>query len=54
MLDYCWFYGGANNRCNGNKIPKIGDTFTFIANAIYYNKNGYRKVKDEKYTPKKK
>ena len=53
MLDYCWFYGGTDNRCNGNKIPKIGDTFTFIANAIYYNKNGYRKVKDEKYTPKK-
>ena len=53
MLDYCWFYGGTNNRCNGNKIPKINDTFTFIASAIYYNKNGFRKVKDYKYTPKK-
>ena len=54
LLDYCWFYGGAkNNRCNKNKIPKINDTFTFIANAIYYDKNGFRKVKDHKYTPKK-
>ena len=53
MLDYCWFYGGTNNRCNGNKIPKINDTFTFIASAIYYNKNGFRKVKDCEYTPKK-
>ena len=53
-LDYCWFYGGEkSNRANGNKIPKIGETFTFIANAIYYDKNGYRKVKDYKYTPKK-
>ena len=53
MLDYCWFYGGTNNRCNGNKIPEVDDTFTFIASAIYYNKNGFRKVKDCKYTPKK-
>ena len=53
MLDYCWFYGGADNRCNGNKIPKIDDTFTFIASAIYYDKKGFRKVKDYKYTPKK-
>ena len=53
MLDYCWFYGGADNRCNGNKIPKIDDTFTFIASAIYYNKKGFRKVKDSGYTPKK-
>ena len=41
------------NRSNKNKIPKIDDTFTLIANAIYYNKNGFRKVKDHKYTPKK-
>jgi ubiquitin len=53
MLDYCWFYGGTNNRCNGNKIPEVDDTFTFIASAIYYNKKGFRKVKDCKYTPKK-
>ena len=53
MLDYCWFYGGENNRINGNKIPKKNATFTLIACSIYYNKNGFRKVKDYKYTPKK-
>ena len=53
MLDYCWFYGGKNNRINGNKIPKKDATFTLIACSIYYNKNGFRKVKDYKYTPKK-
>ena len=54
MLDYCWFYGGAiSNRSNGNKIPKLNETFTCIVNSIYYDKNGYRKVIDYKYTPKK-
>jgi len=52
-LDYCWFYGGETNRCNGNVIPKINDTFTLIASSTYYNKNGFRKVKDWMYTPKK-
>ena len=51
MLDYCWFYGGESNRSNGNKIPKNKETFTLIACSIYYNKNGFRKVKDYKYTP---
>ena len=53
-LDYCWFYGGAeSNRSNKNKIPDIGDTFTLIANSIYYDKKGFRRVIDHKYTPKK-
>ena len=53
-LDYCWFYGGQeSNRSNRNKIPKLGEFFTLIACSIYYNRNGYRKVKDSKYTPKK-
>ena len=54
MLDYCWFYGGQeNNRINGNKIPKLNEIFTCIASSIYYDKKGFRKVKDYKYTPKK-
>jgi hypothetical protein len=53
MLDYCWFYCGENNRINGNKIPKINKTFTLISCSIYYDKNGFRKVNDYKYTPKK-
>ena len=54
FLDYCWFYGGENsNRENKNKIPEVNDTFTLIASYTYYNKNGFRKVNDYKYTPKK-
>jgi hypothetical protein len=53
-LDYCWFYGGQeSNRVNTNKIPGLEETFTLIACSVYYNKNGFRKVKDYKYTPKK-
>ena len=53
-LDYCWFYGGAkSNRSNGNRIPGINETFTCIASSIYYDKNGFRRVNDHKYTPKK-
>ena len=54
FLDYCWFYGGnEGNRANKNKIPKVEDNFTLIACSIYYNQEGYRKVKDHKYDPKK-
>jgi hypothetical protein len=48
-LDYCWFYGGLkNNRDNTNKIPRIGEFFTAITSCVYYNKNGFLKVKDYK------
>ena len=54
FLDYCWFYGGEeSNRANKNIIPQIGKTFTLIACEVYYNKEGFRKVVDCKYTPKK-
>ena len=53
FLDYCWFYGGIHNRININEIPKVDDNFTLIVNSTYYNKNGFRKVIDYKYTPKK-
>ena len=53
-LDYCWFYGGQeSNRSNKNKVPKIGETFTLIANSTYYDKKGFRRVNDYKYNPKK-
>ena len=53
-LDYCWYYGGdVNNRNNKNKIPNIDDKFTLIASCTYYNKNGFKRVYDSKYTPKK-
>ena len=48
-LDYCWFYGGTkNNRGNTNMIPKIGDNFTAISSLVYYNRDGFLKVKDYK------
>jgi len=54
FLDYCWFYGGEeSNRANKNIIPQIGDIFTLIACYVYYNKKGFRKVTNSKYTPKK-
>ena len=53
VLDNCWFYGGTDNRCNGNVIPKVDDTFTFIACSTFYDRLGFRRVYDWKYTPKK-
>ena len=54
FLDYCWFYGGQeNNRVNKNKIPHIRDNFTLIACSVYFDKKGFRRVIDYKYTPKK-
>lgn len=53
LLDYCWYYGGKDNRDNLNKIPKVNETFSLIACCIYYNKDGWRQVYDEKYDPQK-
>ena len=51
-LDYCWFYGNkTNNRINKDKIPEKNDTFTLIANSIYYNKNLWEHVYDETKDP---
>ena len=54
LLDYAWYYGGKDdNRANFKGIPKINDTFTVIVNSIYYDKNGFEKVKDGSRTPGK-
>ena len=34
-------------------MPNIDDKFTLIASCTYYNKNGFKRVYDSKYTPKK-
>ena len=52
-LDYGWFYGGKDNRINCYVIPKINDTFTMIVNSLYYDRNGFEKVKDSTRTPGK-
>ena len=54
LLDYAWYYGGEDgNRANFSGIPKIDDTFTVIVNSIYYDRNGFEKVKDNSRTPGK-
>ena len=52
-LDYAWYYGGKDNRDNLNKIPKVDQTFILVGSYIYYDKNGFKRVYDHKYTPKK-
>ena len=55
-LDYCRFYGGPNdNREYVNMIPPIGQTFTAIVSLVYYNAEGFLKVKDYKtrFQPRK-
>ena len=60
-LDYCWIYGSEkmnkNKNINENRrnfdIPKVGECFSFIASAIYYDKKGFKRVIDHRYTPKK-
>ena len=60
-LESCWIYGSEKKSNNTNpkesrrclEIPNVGDCFTFIASAIYYNKNGFRRVYDGNYHPKK-
>ena len=56
FLDYCWYYAGnynGNIRCNFNKIPKITETFSMVSSLVYFNREGFRHVYDDKYTPKK-
>ena len=60
-LDSCWIYGSEVGNKNVDpkygrrnlNIPKAGESFSFIASAIYYNKNGLRTVIDNSYNPKK-
>ena len=54
-LDYCRFYGGPkSNREYVNTIPPIGQTFTAIVSLVYYNAEGYLKVKDHTTRPQPK
>ena len=58
-LDSCWIYGSEKINKNLNSshrnlnIPKIGEFFSFIASAIYYNKYGFKRVYNNEYNPKK-
>ena len=63
-LDYIYFYAAEvetedNYRKyrNINKIPKVGDSFSFVASEIYYNENKleivYDSRKEDEYVDKK-
>ena len=56
-LDSCWIYGSEvksqikeKQKSRNLLIPKVGQYFSFIASAIYYNKK--IRVYDSKYDPK--
>ena len=60
-LDCCWIYGSEVRNKHpepmyGRRmltIPKIGEYFSFVASAIYYDKNGFRRVINNSHNPKK-
>ena len=57
-LDSCWIYGSEVNKnaLENNRnlyIPQVGECCSFIASAVYYDKNGCRRVTDYKYNPQK-
>ena len=48
-LDFAWFYASEdddNHYDNINKIPKVGQSFTFVASEIYYDRNKFDIVYD--------
>ena len=50
-LDFAWFYSSENDDNhydNINKIPKLGQSFTFVASEIYYDRNKFDIVYDTK------
>ena len=56
-LDSCWIYGSEEKNKNVDdnhrnlNIPKVGDFFSFIASAIYYDEKGYKRVRDSSRNP---
>ena len=39
MLDYAWYYAGEKYRGNFEIIPRIGNSFSFVASEIFYDRN---------------
>ena len=49
LLDYVWYYAAendGNNRDNFYKIPKVKDSFSFVASEIYYDSTMFEQVYD--------
>ena len=61
QLDSCWIYGNEERNNKPDKdfgrrnlnIPKVGQFFSFIASAIYYDKNGFINVLGQGSDPQK-
>ena len=45
-LDYAWYYTGNKKRERFLGIPKVGESFSFIASEIYYDKSKKEMVYD--------
>ena len=55
-LDYVWYYGSGKrigDKPNFNRIPKLDEKFNFIASAVFYDKDHFKRVCDDEYSPKK-
>jgi len=50
LIDYAWYYGSEseNNRENFYAMPKVKDSFSFIASEVYYDKSKFDQVYDNK------
>jgi len=51
LLDYAWFYAAETDNGNGkfknvSRIPKIKESFSFIASEIYYDSSRFDQVYD--------
>ena len=49
LLDYAWYYASedeTNCRANFRNIPKVNDSFSFIASEIYYDQTKFDQVYD--------
>ena len=51
LIDYAWYYGSesdTDNRANFYTIPRIKDSFSFIASEVYYDRTKFEQVYDNK------
>ena len=49
LIDYAWYYGSesdTDNRANFYTIPRIKDSFSFIASEVYYDRTKFEQVYD--------
>ena len=59
-LESCWIYGseemsnrGYNEDRRNLNVPKVGQYFSFIASAVYYDKTKKRRITNQRFDPEK-